>query len=302
MKIRNVCMLILCGFLVGFMPSHAMYGAIFNIARLVGTTTLPVVGSYTAYNRYTDSQKQLAEFKPVTENAVNNWFVKQKNKLNISNVELVSSLINKPWASCSYGKTGHVAAPSGDIVTLNEALINKSINNETTTTKDNSEIALKKMFLTHEFSHIINKDFQNRTYALVAIPVAVEALSFGATSAFRKLCGIQTPKTFTKTMLRSSLAIGSVVPKALLSTVSLIALCRYHETRCDKFACEHAESRLELEVYAKHYKDSESPYVTTQNRRDVRFAEFEKDPLHPAPVDRKEMVEAYIAEYDAAHK
>src|SRR5260221_13762958 len=100
--------------------------------------------------------------------------------------------------------------------------------------------------------------------------MAVEALSFGATLAFRKLCNIQEPKTLVKTILRSSVAIGSIVPKAFMSVISSILLHRYHESRADKFACEHAESRLELEEFAKWHKENESPYATG-NRKDIRW-------------------------------
>jgi hypothetical protein len=283
-----------------YKPSYAMYGAMFNVARFVGVTTLPVFGSYTAYNRHKDNQKKLKELKPVTENAVKDWFTEEKKKLNMLNVESVSLFEDQAWASGSYGKTGYITAPSNNIIKLNEALTNKSVNNETIAAQDNSEIARNAMLLKHELAHIINKDFQNGTYALVAIPLVVEALSFGTTSVFRKLCNIEEPKTLIKTMLRSSAALGSIVPKSLLSAALLIPFWRYREKRCDKFACEHAESRLELEEFAKWHKKNESPYATG-NRRDIRFAEFEKDPVHPAPVDRKEMVEAYIAKWDAAH-
>lgn len=284
--------------LIAYKPSCAMYGAIFKIARFVSVTTLPAFGSYTAYNKYKDNQKEVMELEPVTEDAVIDWFDAEKKKLNISDIKLLKG---KRWASCNYGKTGYIEAPSDHIIQLNAALINKSINNEITADQDNAKIARERMVLWHEFGHIAHKDYQNGTYALVAIPMAVEALSFGVTSAFRKLCNIQEPKTLAKTVLRSSAAIGSIIPKAFISIVSTMLLHRYHESRADKFACEHAESRLELEEFAKWHEKRESPYATG-SRNDIRFAEFEKDPSHPAPVDRKEMVEAYIDQWDAAHK
>jgi hypothetical protein len=284
-------------FLVVYMPSYTMHGTIFKLARFVGVTTAPAFGLYTACNKYKGNQEEVEALKPVTEDAVKNWFIEEKQKLNISNVKLIEG---KNWTSYNDGKTGYVEIPSDDITKLNEALINKSVNNKTTMLKDNSEIARDVMFLKHEFAHIINKDSQYRTCSVVAIPLAIEALSFGAISAVRKLCNIQEPKTLTKTILRSSVAIGSIVPKGLLSLASVLFLWRSHETRCDKFACEHAESRLELEEFAKWHKNNESLYATG-SRNDIRFAEFEKDPTHPAPVDRREMVETYIAQWDTTH-
>jgi hypothetical protein len=281
-------------FLMVYMPSYTMHGAIFKLARFAGVTTVPVFGSYTAYNKYKNHPEEMKTLKPVTEDAVKNWFVEEKQKLNISDVELVEG---KNWAAWNNGTIGCVEIPSDDMNKLNQALINKSVHNEVTAAQDNAKIARDAMLLKHEFAHIINKDNQYRTSSLIAIPIGVEALSFGTTSAFRKLCNIQTPKTLIKTILRSGSAIGAIVPKAWLSLCLSVSFHRYHEARCDKFACEHAESRLELEEFAKWHKNNESPYATG-NRRDIRLAEFEKDPTHPAPVDRREMAEEYITEYD----
>lgn len=301
MNKKHLQSIVLMILLMTYKPSCAMYGTIFKVAQFVGVTTVPAFGSYTAYNRHKDNQKKLKDLKPVTENAVKDWFTEENKKLNMLDVESVSLLADQAWASASYGKIGYVTVPSNNMIKLNEALINKSMNNEITAAQDNSEKARNTMSLKHELAHVIYKDFQHGAYALVAIPLAVEAVSFGATSVFRKLCNIEEPKTLIKTMLRSSAALGSIVPKSLLSAALLISFWRYREKRCDKFACEHAESRLELEEFAKWHKENESPHATG-NRRDIRLAEFEKDPVHPAPVDRKEMVEEYIAQWDAAHK
>ena len=163
-------------------------------------------------------------------------------------------------------------------------------------------IARDSMILKHELGHIVHKDSQQNISKMVAIPIAVEAVSFGITKSSRKLFNMQQqPKTFLKTTLRSSSAVGAIVPKAIVGLTSTIFLQRQQEARADRFACEHAASRLELEEFAKFCEKLENSEWASESRMAVRFLEATKDPIHPAPVDRKEKIESYLPKWDREH-
>jgi hypothetical protein len=157
------------------------------------------------------------------------------------------------------------------------------------------------MILRHELKHMINHDVQKSAYALGLAPLVVEGACSGTTYAFNKICGIEAPKRFLGTVFRSSVAIGSIVPKLMLSLASIGFYKRYEETQADKFACEHAESRSELEAFANFFKKYENPEWASKSRNEIRLLAARKDPIHPAPVDRKEMVESYLPKWDRDH-
>jgi hypothetical protein len=273
-------------------PSFAMGGNVFKLTRFVGVGTLPAAGLLLTYKIDEIRQENHKELNPITDEPLQEWFKEQKEQLNIPNSESILLKKGKPWSAFADKKKGHVTISSDDAFVLNHALINQHKN----------IIARDSMTLKHELGHIVHKDSENRKYALAAIPIGVEALSFGITKGLRKLCNIQQqPKTFLKTTLRSCVTVGAIVPKALANVVAWISFCRYQETQADKFACEHAESRLELEEYIKDYKESENYLWASKSRLKVRLLDALQDPMHPAPVDRKEMGESYLVQWDREH-
>jgi hypothetical protein len=165
-----------------------------------------------------------------------------------------------------------------------------------------STIARDSMILKHELGHIVHKDLQDRYYVTTTIPFGIEALAFGMTKTLRKLCNMeQQPKTFLKTMLRSSAAIGAIYPKLFMYGTGIMLFAKHQETQADKFACENAKSRLELEEFANYFEGLENPEWASKSRDEVRLLEATRYPIHPAPIDRKEMVESYIEKWDREH-
>ncbi|HEX4045786.1 MAG TPA: hypothetical protein VHZ76_08995, partial [Gammaproteobacteria bacterium] len=170
-------------------PSFTMGGKVFKLARIVGVTTLPACGLYEAYKR--DDFIKKSVFKDatvVTESALNDWFVEKKKELNIPNAGSISLVSGRPfgiWGTYAEKNGGKVMVHPLEKVRLNNALKNPLI-------KENDEhIASASMNLNHEFGHIVRQEPQNIKHAFIAIPVCVEAASFGVTKAFRILCNTQ---------------------------------------------------------------------------------------------------------------
>src|SRR5579863_3325498 len=281
---------LLITFLMVCKPSFSMYGAIFKAARAVGISTMPVFGLYKAYDTNKRTEDARKESRPFLDTAIEKWGREKMKQLNVSHAESISFDYDLVWSTS--GKKINV--PALESIILNQALkFNNDWRSKIGFLRGDIDkiIARNAMDLKHEIGHIVNKDPQNRLYAAVTVPIGIEALSFGITKVFRKLCNIQPqPKTFLKTMLRSCSAIGAIGPKFLMSCFGLNVFSRYQETQADKFACEHAESRLELEEFARSFKEHEKPEWVSKNRDEVRLLESIRDPIHPAPVDRKEMV------------
>ena len=207
---------------------------------------------------------------------------------------LADALINKPKLEKMRSQANAIQQNigyDGQIINDHNILINRY----------DKIIARDAMILKHELGHIVNKDIENKKYVAASVPLGVEAISFGITSGFKKLYKINPPKKLMSAALRSSGAVGAIIPKALLNIALFIEFERYEESRADKFACKNAESRLELEQYAHAFGEQENPDWATKNRMKVRWLEGSNDLTHPCFADRREMVESYLVKWDAEH-
>jgi hypothetical protein len=260
-------------------PSFAMGGKVFKLARIVGITASPAYGLYDAYvlNKHIeDSYDNVEHF---SDAAIEEWGREKMKQFKVPHAESIVFDHYYGWGTS--GKIIYV--PTDESNELNKALKNK----------EDRIIAYHLAALKHEIGHIINKDPQHKVYAKAMIPLGVEALSFGATKIFRKVGNISPqPKTFLKTGLRSCFAIGAIMPKLFMSRLGLSEFSKYQEARADKFALEHAESRLEFEELIKRY--SKKPIL-------LDISELFKLPTHPTHDDRKAMVEKYKDKWDKDH-
>jgi hypothetical protein len=178
------------------------------------------------------------------------------------------------------------------------------------------DIARSKTTVKHECKHYLNQDTKKRMEALVAIPVAVQAGCSTLTYGLNKLLNIEPPKTVLRTLLRSALSVGAIMPKTGISFVGLILYTRYQESEADRFACERAESRLELSERVAEFKEDEKnaknsamQYMSNfadmdkkSQDRLVRLFEFIIDKKHPYSGDRAAMAQEYLDKWDAEHK
>ncbi len=344
-------------------PSFAMGGKVFKLARFVGVTTLPTLGLYHSKNYKKALEKvNVLDFDEElpTQPALNDWFEGQKKQANMPHSKPIFLVTHKNSRHAHARANEHigVVSVSSEVCDqLHEALVNqplaeerlhqalkefeyakqqkekrgifksfllsradnqliKSAESQIDVEKQNvaqckAKIARESMIVNHEFGHIVHEDSNKYVYALTTIPLGVEALSFGATKLLRKLYNIQPqPKTFLKTMLRSGSAIGAIVPKALANAVLGGFLSKHwFEAPADTFACEHAVSRLELEEFAKYWKEHETDYYKKNKISDSRLERVLNSriikeiiyPLHPIPADRRQMVEGYINQWDRDH-
>lgn len=322
---KNFGYIVLMTILMVVKPSFSMHQLIFRGAKLVGKGTLPVLGGALSYhqikkhNQFSKDMDEAGSNPKVMADVINNApIIRGLQVFDDFPPKAVEELLRNRWMKIGHPlvqtmpivvtKTSGIPAVAicnkavgigyDEVNTLNDALLGKI---------DNSKevIAGQKMISLHEIFHIINNDSKNRFYALGIAPIAVEAMSSGVTYGFNKICHIEVPKTWLKTVARSSLAVGSIVPKLCFN---LFAVCSYHkygEFCADRFACENAETREELiafrDEFRKYQHDFEQEY---QFQKDTNFRlEYTKvDPAHPYLGDRADMVQKYIDKWDAEHK
>lgn len=298
-------------------PSFSMYKWIFRGAKTVGKVTLPILGGALAYEQYKGYDKFCQDINtngPVS--AINNAPL-----LLLGGIKAVDKPVpvevekwirkNMEQHGDSSLQTSPIALIAGDIpaAAVFEVLTigaerAEELNNALQNKADNSKAIVDEnaMILRHEIKHMINHDSKKGSmYATGLVPIAVEAACSGTTYVFNKICGIEAPKRFLGMALRSSVAIGSIAPKLALNFASIVFYKRYREAQADKFACEHAETKEELEEFAKFFKKYENPALASKSRTEVRLLEAQRYPIHPAPIDRREMVESYINKRDKEH-
>jgi len=161
------------------------------------------------------------------------------------------------------------------------------------------------IILGHEAGHCINEDYKKKIYASAVIPVGVQAVSSTISSTFNKVLGIKNPKTWLRTLFRSSGAVVSIVPKLYISSLAMIPYSRYIETNADDFACKTAKSVEELEAFRDFFKKEEDDLlkkieetVSVQSEEEgeklLRWIQWKTDPDHPHLGDRVKHIQEYI--------
>ena len=171
---------------------------------------------------------------------------------------------------------------------------------------DQSSMALK-----HELGHIVANDGENYRRAVLAVPIAMEAVCFGATYNFKKLRKILPPKTIIESLGRSVFAFSGLIPKVVCSLGIIKAYAQYQETQADKFACENAATKKELEVCCLYWKnqqiqfeqDCHSKLAQQQGltEKELRSQHDKFDSVHPYPADRAKMAQEYSDRWDVEH-
>ena len=158
---------------------------------------------------------------------------------------------------------------------------------------EDREKKLKETYiiLAHETKHYNNQDSRKGTYAFAGIPLAIEASCAAVTGAFRKHFGIKQPQTILKTVLRSSCAIGAIAPKQLLNVLACMGYSRYQESGADRYACEHARDRKDLEAFYAYFNEAQERYGLCN----------EYLTTHPPYAKRKAMTQSYMDKWDREH-
>ena len=296
---------VLAVFLMASKPSFSMYG----LARVVGISTGPFIGFYLARKGIGQVEESVnynyrsidTVLPPKKATLVEGWFLEKKKQVNMSNP--VSLVLGSQWSSIRGKTQSKVLISETDLSALSAALVDKLENENMTdwSAHQNSKILAEySMILGHELGHIANNDNLNRLYARALIPVGVELALFGITSKFKELCRISPPKKFIETVLRSSLAVGAIGPKLLISLSLFWTYCRYQETQADRFSCESAESRLELDAFADLFRHSGGDKRGHRGFGEVLLHAL-LDPGHPYDTDRAERVERYLRKWDLEH-
>lgn len=168
------------------------------------------------------------------------------------------------------------------------------------------------MILKHEVGHIVANDCKNAMRMKLVMPIVIEAACSGVTYNFNRLCKISPPKTIMKSLGRSTFAFVGLVPKAICSSVIYRPYFRYQETKADKFACENAATKNELEAFYGFFKGIELNLLKKTcklsqltheevTEKMLRLEHDVSDFHHPYPADRADMVQKYIDKWDAEH-
>jgi len=324
---KNVGYIVLMMILLVGKPTFAMQQLVFRGAKLIGKGALPILGGALSYgeakkyNQFCKDIDAAGNNRKLLANLINNTprlgiqvfdepipkamedLLKNRwKKIGNPSLQTLPILIAKPYtffapvaALCDKG----MVISYDEYQNLNDALLGRSGDNP------DKIITEQKIVSLHEISHIINSDAGNQFYVLGIIPVVVETASSGATHLFNKAYPVEVPKTWLKTALRSSAAVGSIIPKLGLSFVGLLSYIRHRETCADRFACENAENRYELEVFRDMFRKEQSAFEEQYEGPDgalkdillrVEHAKF--DLVHPYLGDRADMVQGYLDKMD----
>ena len=303
---------VLAVFLMTSTPSFSMNGSFFRLARVAGATAVPCIALLLTINEKEQLKKSVNRnnrsirtvLRPKEAILVEEWFLEKKEQVNTPNLETVLLVFGPEWGSIRNNTQGRVLVSSADLTELSAALVAKLENEKMTdwsAHQNNMTLAKHSMILGHELGHIANNDDLNRLYARASIPVGVELALFGITSKFKELCRISPPKKFIETVLRSSLAVGAIGPKLLISLSLFWTYCRYRETQADRFSCENAKSRLELEVFADIFRKYSVAEGTRKPGVLAWLIHMLSDAEHPYSADRVKIVEGYLTQWDVKH-
>lgn len=146
------------------------------------------------------------------------------------------------------------------------------------------------------------------------IPLTVVGACSGIRRLTNAILNIKKPTKLVPTILRTFVSLGMCAPKFLMSYLGIICYKQWQEIVADKFACEHAASKEELEAFRLFFIESfinERSKVFSQYRIDLMACDMQKqrilhalvlDPWHPHPLDRAAMVQEYINQWDEESK
>lgn len=299
MNKRIILGLVSLSFLASFKPAVAMHGRVLRGVQIVTSGAVIGVGAKKAYDLDQEIQKPINA--PEAPEKVKCMVHEGLAKLNVPNYKEVPvlqfSYQDSPWAVLSDKVIVVHPEIAAAIVSGNEEIIAQS-----------------EMLKKHEFKHLLNGDVQKKAYSLVAAPCVVQAAGSGLTYSFNRIVDRKQPKTLLSLTGRSLVAVGAIGPKFFISNLGVIAYIRYQEAQADRFACEHAESREELETFKNLWGNQAAMYEQVmsqqanyvyadekQRNRMVRIFQFTDDREHPYPGDRAEMVQKYIDKWDAEH-
>ncbi len=308
-------------------PKFIYYGS-----KILATSALPFVTMSILHKAAKATEEEIASLPDVKSKSpiVCEWAEDIIGKAGGSQYD-ISLKYGEQWASGSHKNKKYIKLPFTESLLLESALKQRRNANlrqkmtffekfkedffgssdEAVITNYDQYIDESSMVLRHEIGHAVANDAENAQRMKLGIPVGLETICFGATYTFNKLCKISPPKTIMKSLGRSVLVFGGIIPKALCFPHIYFAYSRYLETEADKFSCENAETIKELEAFhgrrKRHQTDFERQCHLEQlvhkelTEADLRSKHKKFDPCHPYPADRADMVQKYINEWDIKH-
>jgi hypothetical protein len=290
--------------ILSFNSTVTMHGKVLMGVKGLTSGSLIAVGALSAYV-VNEKRKKPVKGIPMPSK-VQKWVRTELEKLDVPNSNKIPLLLDKEdsWR-VEWGKA--IRCSLEDAGMLLEAF-------ESPDCQESQEaIALSSIILKHEVWHLLNKDCQKRICSLVAIPTIVQAGCSAVTYGFNKIFKIKPPKTVVRTLGRSLVAVAAMAPKYILSEKTATFYRREQESAADRFACEHAASRLELEefceVHYKDYKEMESFLMKYEAfaaldivERDMRMRSLQINDDHPYCIDRAAMGLYYLKKWDEEHK
>lgn len=171
------------------------------------------------------------------------------------------------------------------------------------------EAGLVSMSVGHEAKHMLSNDGKNSIHMPLLYACGVQACSSSISLAFNKIFKIQRPQTWPKLLLRSSGTVASIVPKLVLMSLIDQKYHRCKEAQADEFACEKAETIIELNSYRDFFLAEEDalkrafPIMPGQSEKDrmksLRSAYASIDQDHPYPGDRAADIQKHIDRREA---
>lgn len=323
---------VLMAFLSINAQSFSMYPAIFKGAKFIGAAALPTLGVVKARNgldklkndqdklnnpvvckAMVEAQYPLSKVSALSGDT-DRWVRKEIERFGVQypqslpilsatdiTVELQKTLLRLGREFGIDSQTQKIAKPELNAAILSDKILVIKDNGDLdyiVQNRDNDpkSIARLSMILGHEMKHRNNQDTKKSSYFNAVFPLVAQGVYSSVSHVFNKRYGITQPQTFLKTALRSSVAVGSIVPKLCVWDIGLACYGRYQEAKADEYACQHAKNRLELEMFRDYFKDVEKECygsVDGQGRLEVSLSDS-----HPYPGDRAAMAQKYLDKKD----
>lgn len=301
--------------------SIAMHAAILRFSKLAGAS----LAAYPAWNCAYSLRKQRLSYRdPMPYNA-QIWAKDILKECDINEKKVSLVIANKGETSCWRVIGGDQIIASPRIV--DELVHNLQIIEDFYAGKATEEqlhmakriVACHEQQVKHEGGHIWHQHYKKNIAAYVLGPCVVQMVSSGVTAASKNIFRINPPITFLRTSVFSLLAVGSALPKMIVTKYFFEPDQFVHEKQADEFAWNNAKTDFELKALKDFYQalaaNSPGPFSGISNTTTAleyydAMSEQEKEGLrieglldrnhaavdknHRTPLARANSIQSYI--------
>lgn len=301
--------------------SIAMHAAVLRFSKLAGAS----LAAYPAWNCAYSSRKERLSYRDRMPYSVKIWAQDILKECDINEKKVSFAVANtdetKGWGVI--GNNHIIASPR----MVNELVYNLQIIEDFHAGKATEEqlhmaqriVACQEQFVKHECGHLWHQHYKKNMAALILGPCAVQMASSGVAAVSKNIFRIAPPVTFLRTSGFCLLAVGTALPKVMVTKYFFEPDQFMHEKQADEFAWNNAKTDGELRALKDFYQAlaanppgpfSEISNVTTALEYYDAMSEQEKEGLriggyldrnhasvdkdHPTSLARAKSIQSYI--------